>query len=340
MFDRLYEYAVRWRNKRFDTQKIEIYTSAIPIISVGNITTGGTGKSPFVQCLARHYINTQKRVAIIGRGYKRKSSGFLLVSDGKTIIENAQTAGDELMMHAVALQDAIIIADESRTRAVKWIEHNNAADIIILDDCFQHRYIHRDADIVLIDSKTFSERLLPYGHLREPLTSLKRAHILCFAESCTEQQINTFVKGNDCNIIPYFNYSIKFSRWRKAWSNTTITIESKNATVISSIAHPERFYSTIQKEGITILRKFRYKDHYMYKNKDIHSIMEGISSEQPLLIMTTKDEGKLLPYKNVFSNNMIQCIVADIEIDIQQSADFFAALNTLLKEKLYAHSTK
>lgn len=340
MLDRIYEYAISRRNKRFDSQKTKIYSSIKPIISVGNITTGGTGKSPFVQAIALYYKRKNFRVAIVGRGYRRKSKGFLLVSDGKTILTDVHNSGDELYMHALALPDCTIIADESRTRAVQWIENNNAADIIILDDGFQHRFIDRDIDIVLIDHKTILGSLLPFGNLREPHSSIQRADILCFSNSITQIEVEQFLEKNNSIDIPYFRYCTKFSCWRKAWTNIQTDMPNTPITTVSSIANPERFFYMMENEGISIQKKCIYKDHYFFTQKDIEKIISTMNGDAKFILMTAKDEVKLSDFKEVFSNNSIQCIVADIQTYITDYKDFFTIIDKKIQGKIYDNSVK
>lgn len=340
MLDKLYGLAIHIRNTWYNRSFFHSYSSSLPVISIGNLTTGGTGKSPFVQKITRHYLENGLRTAVVGRGYGRKSKGFHLVSDGSKIQCSVEESGDELYMHAFALKKSVIIADEQRSRAVQWLEKNNTADIVILDDGFQHRQIQRDVNIVLIDQSTFREKLLPYGHLREPLSEVRRADILCFSHRCSSEQIQNFLKENVPSHKPYFVYQQVFSRYRIAWSESQIHVDNISAFTISSIAHPDRFHKTIEENGITIKQSFSFKDHYSFREKDISTLISSHLVPGSYLIITAKDEGKLMRFREIFSNNSVNCIVAEITISLSDEVSFFQEIDALIKDKTNDNSIK
>jgi len=334
MIDYLYSAIIQWRNRQFDTGKIATYKSSLPVISIGNITTGGTGKSPFVQMLARHFCCEGKKVAIIGRGYKRTSKGFLLISDGQKIYANAQQAGDELYMHSTALPGVTIIADEKRRRAIQWLEARGQDDIIILDDGFQHRYVDRTIDIVLIDNKTLSTRLIPFGHLREPLSSLQRASILCTASTIPTHKIDDLVTLFP-KLTPHrFIYSAAMRTIRPAWNEPVIQQQSNNiCDVITSIAHPERFHTMLVSEGWHIQKKHIYSDHYSFTEQDVKYLCEHTLIKGSTVLMTTKDEAKLIAFAHIFRQYSIQCFVAEITMTLDDETNFYTLLSQLMTKK-------
>lgn len=340
MLDKLYGLAIRARNTCYNRNFFHSYNSSLPVISIGNLSTGGTGKSPFVQKITRYYLEKGLRTAVIGRGYGRKSKGFHLVSDGNKIQCTVEESGDELWMHASSLKKSIIIADEKRTRAVQWLEKNNTADIIILDDGFQHRQIQRDVNILLIDQSTFREKLLPYGHLREPLSEVRRADILCFSHRCSSVQIQNFLKENVPPHKPYYIYQHTFSHYREAWSESPIRVDNISAFTISSIAYPDRFHKTIEENGVTIKQSFSFKDHYSFTEKDITALINLHITPGSNLIMTAKDEGKLTQFREIFSNNSVNCIVAEITISLSDEVSFFQEIDALIKDKTNDNSIK
>lgn len=334
MFDYIYSLGIKLRNKQFDAESFVSYKCSIPVISIGNISTGGTGKSPFVQYLTRQFLYEGKKIAIIGRGYRRSTKGFLLVSDGKTVYENAKTAGDELYMHAMSLPSAIIIADEKRSRAAQWIEKNIECDIIILDDGFQHRYIKRDVDIVLIDEKTLTTRLLPFGHLREPLTSLQRASVLCFADSVTQDMKNTLFDNISHLPKEIYTYSTKIRKIRRAWQSNDESPQNKICEVLTSIAHPERFHQLLQKSGWELTNIYPFPDHYYFTEQDILRICKSNIQSDKSIYMTTKDEGKLSYFKHIFEQYSIECYVVEIETYIENQEQFNSFINSSITKKL------
>ncbi len=334
MLDYIYSLGIRWRNKQFDADTFASYKSSLPVISIGNISTGGTGKSPFVQHLTRHFLQEGKKIAIIGRGYRRSTKGFLLVSDGKTLYENAKTAGDELFMHASALPSAIIIADEKRSRAAQWIEKNTQCDIILLDDGFQHRHIKRDVDIVLIDTQTLTTRLLPFGHLREPLTSLQRASVLCFADSVTQDMKNTLFDNISHLPKEIYTYSTKIRKIRRAWHSNDDFPQVKICEVLTSIAHPERFHQLLHKSGWILTNIYSYPDHYYFTEQDIIRICKSNNTSEKSIYITTKDEGKLSYFKHIFEQYSVECYVVEIETYIENQEQFNSFVNLSISKRL------
>lgn len=334
MIDYLYSSIIRWRNRQFDTGRFSSYKSSLPVISIGNITTGGTGKSPFVQMLARYFRSTGKKVAIIGRGYKRTSKGFLLVSDGQKIYANAQQAGDELFMHAIALPEVTIIADEKRRRAIQWLEARGQDDIILLDDGFQHRYVDRTIDIVLIDNKTLSTRLIPLGHLREPLSSLQRATIICTASTVPTHKIHDLLTLFP-KLTPHrFIYSAAMRTIRPAWSEPLIQQQSNYiCDVITSIAYPERFHEMLISEGWHIEKKHIYSDHYSFTEHDVKYLCEHTLIKGSTVVMTTKDEAKLIAFSHIFRQYSIQCYVAEITMTLDDETTFYSLISQFITKK-------
>ena len=182
-FSILYGFIIVIRNLFFDIGIFKTRKVNVPVISIGNITAGGTGKTPIVEYLTQYFLEQNHKVAVISRGYKRKTKGTVVVSDGKLLIYNASECGDEPLQIASKFPEAIIIVDENRYRAAKLAEEKFKCDIILMDDGFQHRNLHRDFDVVVIDvtKPPNKEGLLPSGFKREPLSSLKRADAIIFS---------------------------------------------------------------------------------------------------------------------------------------------------------------
>jgi len=173
----LYGIATIIRNFMYDKNIIKQGGVNAKIISIGNITTGGTGKTPAVEAFATELKNLGNDIVIISRGYKGDNQEPLVVSNGKKILVGAKFAGDEAFMLANKLPEIPIVICKDRLKAAEYVQAEFAPDIILLDDGFQHRKIMRDYDIVLIDATNpFGyNHLIPRGLLREPKKSLKRA---------------------------------------------------------------------------------------------------------------------------------------------------------------------
>ncbi len=268
------------------------------VISVGNLTTGGVGKTPIVAEIAKHLSSKGNKVGIISRGYGGKLSNkqINLISDGEKIYYNATLAGDEPYWLAENTS-AIIVTSKDRIRAAKFAIKEFGVNKIILDDGFQHRKLHRDLDIVLMDSeKTFGNKYqLPAGPLRENLDSLHRVDKLVIVSknidhsnaenlaSTIEQKsgIPTFV----CHTEPDIVYNI---------NNGKMLHWDKDIIAMSAIGQPEQFFKFLT--NYNIIQKLVFDDHHSYSKSDIPS------KEIPI-ITTEKDAVKLkdFGYTNIYA---------------------------------------
>ena len=181
-FSWLYGAVISLRNLFYDTGIFRIEEIDVPIISVGNLSTGGTGKTPFVEFLLRYLLGKDKIVAVLSRGYGRKTRGTVVIDQSTLAHCTAESVGDEPYQIARKFPGAIVIVDESRVRGARIAKEKYRVDAIILDDGFQHRALKRNLDIVMIDGKNpiTEMAMLPAGLRREPLVALRRADLLIF----------------------------------------------------------------------------------------------------------------------------------------------------------------
>ena len=181
----IYRLIVFWRNVLYNHNFFISRKLPAKIISVGNITTGGTGKTPAVIFLTQHFLQKQKKVAILSRGYGRKTAGTQEVTNGKVIHGDWLNFGDEPYLMAKKLPGVPIVVDENRYRGGLYIVEKFRPDIIILDDAFQHRALERDVDIVLINAhdQESNHKMFPHGFLREPIKNLKRANFIFLSKT-------------------------------------------------------------------------------------------------------------------------------------------------------------
>ena len=203
----IYWLLVLIRNIFYDLKIFKIYSLNKTVISIGNLTTGGTGKTPFTIFIAKYFIQQGIKVAILSRGYGRKSKGTIVVSNGINLINSYEKSGDEPYLIAKKLQNVPVVVDEKRYRGGKFLINNYNPDIIILDDGYQHRSLKRDLDILLINSldKKTDHKLIPNGKLREPWKNIKRADLIIKTKSnlidrniylnkkIKQTKINTFI---------------------------------------------------------------------------------------------------------------------------------------------------
>ena len=279
--------------------KLEILTKQkLPckVISVGNISTGGTGKTPLIITLACFFQKKGISVGILSRGYGRKSSGCLLVTDGLSEPPSWELCGDEPTLMAKTLKGIPIVVDKKRFRGGSFlIEHFNP-DIILLDDAFQHNSIYRDFDIILVNSsdRPKDHKLLPMGNLREPWSCIKRADMV-FLSKTNLTEVSPFIKKKlEKTSLPYFHSSIDLNPTLVNIQNkTTMTVnqlKEKPVLLVSAIGDPGSFHNLVQKTGATIVDHLTYKDHFSYTKNDWENIVTKKEKTGAELILTTEKD--------------------------------------------------
>ncbi|MEZ0361767.1 MAG: tetraacyldisaccharide 4'-kinase [Hydrogenobacter sp.] len=279
-----YLWAVNLRNFLYDRNVLKVCKLGIPVISVGNLSVGGTGKSSLVRYISE-YLSKKFHVCILSRGYGRKTKGTLLVSYKGELKVGWEEAGDEPFMLAKVLKGVSVVVDEIRCRGGFYAVEKLRAEILILDDGFQHRRIYRDFDILLLKKEDLKDHLLPYGRLREPLSSLFRADAIVLSY----QELNEW----DIKLEkPVFKLYRK--NWRILDGEGNPVHELKNLEVIAfaGLGDNEQFFKTLDNLGIKVIKKISFKDHYDYKDLKL--------SQDKLYITTLKDIVKLPSYKNVY----------------------------------------
>ncbi len=292
----LYFMLMRTRNLLYDKKLLEATKLDCKVISIGNISMGGTGKTPAVIALAKE-LKQKYKVAVLSRGYGRKSRGLQLVSDGNQITKDWKTVGDEPFLIMKHLPDIPIVVDENRVRGGQYLVNKFNPDIIILDDAFQHRKIRRDLDIVIIAySKNSSWRFL-----REPLGSLKRADFILLTSMTANQNYNTReerLSKFKTPLIPLAKTADKILVNFNQHKIETEAIRGKAVIIFSGIGNPDSFTKTVEGLGCKILKILTFKDHHFHTDSDTDKIKSHFDRLKPDYVLTTeKDLVKLPPTK-------------------------------------------
>ena len=274
------------------------------VISVGNLTVGGTGKTPTVEKIARLLQEKLKKVAILSRGYKSQVAGrrsqVAVVTDGKKILLSVSEAGDEPYLLAQNLSKVPVVIGKNRMASGNYCLSNFGTETFILDDGFQYWKLKRDLNILLIDSlNSFGNGfLLPRGILREPLRSLRRADLFILTRTDQTENIGA-LKERIRGINPFTPIleSIHAPRYLEDLrSNKKFDlefIEDKEVLALSSIARPESFEKTLKDMRAIIMKRLRYPDHYPYTKEDLKEITT--KARGCLIITTQKDGVRLKP---------------------------------------------
>jgi len=291
-----------WRNFFYNIGFFVSRKLPCKVISVGNLSVGGTGKTPFVLFLANTLKAKGMNVAVLSRGYKRKTTGTHVVSDGNTLKSNLQNSGDEPFMLANKLQDISVVVDENRYRGGQFICKEYNPDVIIMDDAFQHRRVFRDIDIVLINSNHRRPKLLPYGLLREPLRNIKRADAVIFTKANLTPPDESLISSVSKKCDNTFRSELIPSTQLIRPDGTTKPLGDINGPVVavSGVGDPDSFEVILEDAGLDYVHHFRHDDHADYSDTDLEVIREVfLSAEAQAIITTEKDLAKLEDLKGL-----------------------------------------
>ncbi|MCM3869130.1 MAG: tetraacyldisaccharide 4'-kinase [Pyrinomonadaceae bacterium] len=297
-----------------------------PVISVGNLTTGGTGKTPLVEWVCRTLARKQRKVCILTRGYGRPNPGSrVVVSDGSTVLTNAIEAGDEPFLLAQNLKGlAAVISDSNRLAAGKWAIDNLGTEVFVLDDGFQHLALARDLNILTIDAtKPWGDgKLLPAGRLREPRSGLSRAD--CVVVTRTDQSDELVALeaeiqrlNGSCSIFRSEMTVKSISRMNPEGPDGLVS-PPQPAAAFCAVGNPESFFKLLRQAGIDPALTRIFRDHHQYTQADIDSLTrESRNAGARSMITTAKDAVKLQQ-----SRFALPCYLVNIEISIAEDDRF------------------
>ena len=281
-----------WRNIFYNFNFFVSRKIPTKVVSVGNITAGGTGKTPAVIYLSQFFKKRNYKVAVLSRGYGRKTAGTQLVTNGKETVDDWRNFGDEPTLISQKLKDVPIVVDQNRYRGAMYLIEKFNPDIIIMDDAFQHRSIERDLDLVLINSQApiSDYRLIPHGLLREPIRHLKRADAIILTKfnlGKPEQKLISKVKKSN---LPVFYSTINHNHFFTINNETFKLKNNTRALAVSGIADPRSFYESLQRTNIMMIDKIAYFDHYEFQQSDIENLKKALIDNDAEIIVTTEKD--------------------------------------------------
>lgn len=310
------------------------------VISIGNITVGGTGKTPTTKMLAETLQSWGVKVAILNRGYRSKYQGEMaLVSDGHQLLLTSAEAGDEAYMLAQSLPGIPVLIGKDRVATGNYALNNLGVKVVILDDGYQYWHLERDLNIVLIDvSNPFSNgRILPRGLMREPVRNLNRADVFLLSKTNyatakeKEEVRQVLAKVNPQAPILEVAYSPDYLREFKSGevSRNFLMLKGKKVLVVSGLSNPQFFEKMIEDWGIDQIEKIRFPDHYNYSLEDLDEIGEAFREKSLDLVVTTEKDAVSIPSE--WQANFPLWVLG-IEIKLEEVEE--KKLKELIQEKL------
>ena len=298
---------------------------ARPVISVGNLRVGGTGKTPTVAHIARVLLGMGERPAILSRGYARTSApdGVVIVSDGHRLCADLDRSGDEPLMLARAVGGARVLVSPDRYLAGRLAETHLGASVHLLDDGFQHLALARGTDLVIVSAEDLADaRTLPSGRLREPLAAASAAHAV-LVPSATEEQAQTVAASLGVETAYRLERRAGEPRRLDAVGASAAARTRVPVLAAAGIARPDRFFEELHAAGWDVKRTVSFRDHHRYSRADAASLVEAARSAGARAIVTTeKDLVRLLPFRPL----MLPVIWLPLTVEIEPAPTFRAWL--------------
>lgn len=318
VMSRLFLLATKLRRVLYDFRIIRDSTLGVQVIAVGNLTYGGTGKTPVVEKFARELQDQGRTVAILSRGYRSRPAPFStrlknkllfredstpprVVSDGKSLLLDSETAGDEPFMLASNLKNVVVLVDKDRVKAGRYAIQTFGCDTLLLDDGFQYWKLQgRRKDIVLIDRQQpfGNEHLIPRGSLREPPSHLARAHYIFITKSDgnTEELRRRIGQHNpSAGIIECIHHPLYFEDVFTGERQGLDLVKGKNVASLSGIAQPESFEQSLSSLGASLVYSKRFADHHRFSQQEILNVINRGKKRQAELIITTQKDAVRFP---------------------------------------------
>ena len=319
-----YGLAVGIRNQLFEMGILKSRAFKTPIISIGNITVGGSGKTPHVEYIVKQ-LHDKMKVAVLSRGYKRKTKGFVLASKDST----AADIGDEPFQMKKKFADIYVAVDANRCRGIDFLTENEETkdtDVILLDDAYQHRYVKPGVNILLIDYHRLIiyDKLLPAGRLREPKQGKNRADIVIITKCPNEMKPMEFrVLTKALGLFPYqklFFTKLKYNQLKPLYTGEDKPLsELTNDThvvLLTGIASPKQMMMDLS-SYTSHITPLTFADHHAFRKKDIQRINEVFAQtpEPKIIITTEKDNARLFGMKGLSDEVRQHIYMLPIEIE-------------------------
>ena len=318
-FSLIYGLAITLRKKLYDWGLMPSVKFDLPVICVGNLAVGGSGKTPTTEYLVR--LLADYKIAILSRGYGRKTKGFILADNNAT----SETIGDEPLQYYQKFENVTVAVCEERVKGIEKLKENH--DLIILDDAFQHRPVRAGFNILLFEFRKLGtlQFLLPAGNLRDVFSSRKRADVLLVTKSpvpllhvAQQASINELQPNNNQKVLHSY---LKYGDLKHLYSEETRSLESikeHEIFLLTGIANPDPLIEELQKYSKNIKHE-QFPDHYAFKEADIKKFVSAYHSEikkEKIIITTEKDSKRLKAarFKDLLVNLPVYFLPIEVEL--------------------------
>ena len=327
----LYGVGVSLRNRHYDRNPEASARLPAKVVSVGNLTVGGSGKTPFVAALARELLGRGEPVAVLSRGYGRRSkSAFVLVSDGNRILASAEDSGDEPLELARGVPGLAVAVGPDRAAVGRELLERLGPHVLLLDDGFQHRRLRRDLDLVCFDARepVASLRLLPRGRLREPLENLSRAHAVVWtrwSEDAPSEELSRLVARARAELpkIRTRNRLVGFAPLDGSEALGPESFRGRPVGVLLGVARPEKVLESVPAEVVFTATR---RDHHWWDPAEVKALAEEAKRKGAVALFTTgKDATKM-----AFALYAVPLYVIRIETEILDRKALRGLLDRLL----------
>jgi tetraacyldisaccharide 4'-kinase len=264
-----------------------------PVISVGNLSVGGSGKTPVVAALARLLAGMGHRPGILSRGYARRHTvdGVVVVSDGERVLVPVEASGDEPQMLARALHDVPVLVCPDRHLSGRLAERRFGCTVVILDDGFQHLALGRAVDLLIMPASDLDDSVLPSGRLREPLDAASSAD--CILVPGPDEDVERVAAAFDR--MPVFRVS---SHYRRLMLLDGSAAAGHRVVAVAGIARPPRFFDALRADGYEVVRELSFPDHHWYTARDLERIRACVRDTGADLVATTEKDAVRLPQES------------------------------------------
>lgn len=331
-----YSWVMAARNRAFDAGVLKSREFDVPTICVGNITVGGTGKTPHIEYIAR-LLKTSYAIAVLSRGYGRKSKGYIKAGRETTM----EQIGDEPFQIKEKFADIDVAVCEKRTEGIdRLVTENKALQAVLLDDAFQHRHVKAGLNILLIDSNrpVWRDNVMPFGRLRESIGGISRADIVIFTKckGVTAEQksaYRSYIK--EIKDIPVYFTTIRYGKPYPLFNsaNTAMPQESR-VLLVTGIANPQPLKAEIEERGAKV-ELMQYGDHHNFTDADFDDIVKQFRNGGYTMIVTTeKDATRMKPHEETLMSIRDSIYVMPIEVE------FLDGEEKLFNDNIYNYVTE